>query len=126
MFSLLQFVAAAFYVSSVAASPALLKRTSGVTTNPATANGQTFDYIVVGGGLTGTTVASRLSENPNITVLMIEVGADNRQDSRVYDIYEYGQAFGTELTWSWPADQGKSILGYVHPTIYLYIELYKC
>lgn len=124
MLSLLQFVAAAFYVSSATASPALLKRASGVTTNPATANGQTFDYIVVGGGLTGTTVAARLAEDPTVTVLMVEVGADDRQDPRVYDIYEYGQAFGTELTWSWPADQGRSILGYVQPTIYLYVELY--
>ncbi len=64
-------------------------------------------------GLTGMTVAARLAEDPTVTVLVIEVGADNRADSRVYDIYEYGQAFGTELTWSWPADQGRSILGYV-------------
>ncbi|KAF9473528.1 alcohol oxidase [Pholiota conissans] len=111
MLSPLQFVVAAFYVASASASPALLKRSSGVTTSPSTANGQTFDYIVVGGGLTGTTVAARLAEDPTVTVLMIEVGADDRQDPRVYDIYAYGQAFGSELTWSWPADQGKSILG---------------
>jgi hypothetical protein len=92
-------------------TPTLGNRASGVTTSAATANGQTFDYIVVGGGLTGTTVAARLAEDPTVTVLMIEVGSDNRNDSRVFDIYEYGQAFGTELTWSWPADQGKSILG---------------
>ncbi len=86
---------------------------SGVTTNPTTANGQTFDYIVVGGGLTGITVAARLAENPTVTVLVVEVGADNRKDPRVYDIYRYGEAFNTELTWSWPADQGRSILGLV-------------
>jgi hypothetical protein len=105
--------ALALLVAGVVASPSLLKRASGVTTNPATANGQTFDYIVVGGGLTGITVAARLAEDPTVTVLVVEVGADNRQDPRVYDIYEYGQAFNTELTWSWPADQGRSILGLV-------------
>jgi choline dehydrogenase len=108
-----QFTALALGVAGVVAFPSLLKRASGVTTNAATANGQTFDYIVVGGGLTGITVASRLSEDPTVTVLMVEVGADNRQDPRVYDIYQYGQAFNTELTWSWRADQGRSILGLV-------------
>ena len=81
-----QFTALALGVAGVVASPSLLKRASGVTTNAATANGQTFDYIVVGGGLTGITVASRLSEDPSVTVLMVEVGADNRQDPRVYDL----------------------------------------
>jgi NADH dehydrogenase FAD-containing subunit len=37
-----------------------------VTTNPADAANKTFDYIVVGAGLTGITVASRLAEDPSI------------------------------------------------------------
>ncbi|KAL1794501.1 hypothetical protein ACET3X_007922 [Alternaria dauci] len=36
--------------------------------------GQSFDYIIVGGGLTGLTVANRLSEDPTRTVLVIENG----------------------------------------------------
>ncbi|CAN9233074.1 unnamed protein product [Alternaria alternata] len=36
--------------------------------------GQSFDYIVVGGGLTGLTVANRLSEDSSRTVLVIENG----------------------------------------------------
>jgi choline dehydrogenase len=82
---------------------------AGVTTNPAAANGKTFDYIVVGAGLTGITVAARLAENSSITVLLVEAGADNRQDPRVFDIYKYGQAFGSELDWQWPTEKGKMI-----------------
>ncbi|TDZ58601.1 Dehydrogenase xptC [Colletotrichum trifolii] len=40
-----------------------------------------YDYVVVGGGLSGLVVANRLSENPNTTVLIIEAGElDRRED----------------------------------------------
>ncbi|KAI0353229.1 alcohol oxidase [Trametes cingulata] len=84
---------------------------SGITSDPSSANGKTYDYIVVGGGLTGTTVAARLAENPSMTVLMIEAGGDDRTNSQVYDIYEYSAAFGGPLDWAWPADRGKVIHG---------------
>ena len=44
---------------------------SGTITDPSLVNGQTFDYVVVGGGLGGLTVANRLSENPDTTVLYV-------------------------------------------------------
>ncbi|KAJ2923425.1 hypothetical protein H1R20_g13669, partial [Candolleomyces eurysporus] len=91
------------------AAPKLQKR--GVTTSPTSVNGKTYDYIVVGGGLTGITVAARLAENPSVTVLVIEAGGDDRNDPRVYDIYRYGEAFGSELMWNWPTDQGRGMIG---------------
>ncbi|KAJ3979575.1 hypothetical protein F5890DRAFT_1546233 [Lentinula detonsa] len=83
----------------------------GVTTDPFVVNGQSFDYIVVGAGLAGTTVAARLAENSEVTVLLVEAGSDNRTDDIIYDVYAYSQAFGTALDWAWPTDQGKTIRG---------------
>lgn len=33
-----------------------------------------FDFIVLGGGAGGCTVAGRLAENPNVSVLLVEAG----------------------------------------------------
>nr|6XUT_A Chain A, Oligosaccharide dehydrogenase [Trametes cinnabarina]6XUU_A Chain A, Oligosaccharide dehydrogenase [Trametes cinnabarina]6XUV_A Chain A, Oligosaccharide dehydrogenase [Trametes cinnabarina] len=84
---------------------------SGITSDPTVVNGQTYDYIVVGGGLTGTTVAARLAENSSLQILMIEAGGDDRTNPQIYDIYEYGAVFNGPLDWAWEADQGKVIHG---------------
>ena len=38
------------------------------------AHNRKFDYIIVGGGTAGLTIASRLTKNPKITVAVIEAG----------------------------------------------------
>lgn len=42
-----------------------------------------FDYIVIGGGIGGLVVATRLSEDATKSVLLIEAGADRRGDARI-------------------------------------------
>lgn len=101
------------YISAVFSPGISALTTFGVTSDPTSVNTQSFDYVIVGGGLTGLAVASRLTENSNTTVLVIEAGNDDRTDPRVTDVHQYGAAFGTSLTWSYMADQGKTIFGLV-------------
>ena len=42
-----------------------------------------FDYLIAGGGTAGLTLAARLTENPNVTVGVIEAGVDRSTDPRV-------------------------------------------
>jgi len=52
------------------------------------AAGQTFDYVVVGCGVSGLVVASRLSENEDITVLCLEAGSlDHYEDDIMIPYY---------------------------------------
>ena len=41
--------------------------------------GDTYDYIVVGGGTCGPVLAGRLSENPKLSVLVLESGQDSAE-----------------------------------------------
>ncbi|KIP06679.1 hypothetical protein PHLGIDRAFT_128108 [Phlebiopsis gigantea 11061_1 CR5-6] len=84
--------------------------TGVVTTTPPPAN-TSFDYVVIGGGTTGLTVASRLSVNPAIRVLTIEAGLDNRTDPGVQSVFSFASAIGGPLDWAWKTEDGVTLDG---------------
>ncbi|KAE8316804.1 GMC oxidoreductase-domain-containing protein [Aspergillus transmontanensis] len=71
---------------------------SSLISDPQKISEKTFDYVIAGGGLTGLTVATKLTENPDIEVLVIEKGFyESNCGSIVEDLNEYGDIFGTDV-----------------------------
>ncbi|KAF4620899.1 hypothetical protein D9613_001210 [Agrocybe pediades] len=61
-----------------------------------------YDYIVIGGGTAGLAVANRLTENPNVTVVVLEFGQNVEDFPEVFipGMIGAGRAF-TELNWAY-------------------------
>lgn len=59
-----------------------------------------FDYVVVGGGTAGLVVANRPTENPTITVTVVEPGPDMRDDPSVLDLNLAGATYSPALDWN--------------------------
>ena len=57
-----------------------------------------FDYVVVGGGLAGCAVAARLSENPDVRVVLLEAGDENGYEQSYYSTGAHAM-WETEANW---------------------------
>lgn len=84
--------------------------------------GQVFNYIIIGGGTTGLVLATRLSENPSTSVLVLEAGSAHIEDGTLLVpqqrwLYmgkpEYDWSFKTETQhhakdriFTWPRGKG--------------------
>ena len=74
----------------------------------------TYDFIVCGGGTAGSVLARRLSDNPQVSVLLLEAGGSDRVPM-VIDSTQWMWNIGTERDWQFQAAPSPSLNGRTPP-----------
>jgi choline dehydrogenase len=69
-----------------------------------------YDFIVVGAGSAGCTVASRLTENDDVSVLLLEAGGDELPEN-VAVPYLWYTLFGTPIDWGYLSVPQEALAG---------------
>lgn len=64
----------------------------------------TFDYIVAGGGTAGCVLAARLSEDPGVTVCLIEAGPSDVGDDAILVLSEWMHLLDSGYDWDYPVE----------------------
>ena len=71
-----------------------------------------FDYIIVGGGLSGCVVASRLHQaRPDLSIALLEAGPDESHNPAVLSPVLYPTLHGTPLQYSYESTPQPQIEG---------------
>ncbi|ESK96771.1 aryl-alcohol oxidase [Moniliophthora roreri MCA 2997] len=75
----------------------------------------TFDFVVIGGGAGGLVVANRLSENPNVTVLVIEAGVSDKDALTLQVPFFWPNAQATPFDWNYTTTAQQGLNGRTIP-----------
>ena len=70
----------------------------------------TYDYVIVGAGSAGCVLAERLTEDPDITVALIEAGGPDT-DQEIHIPAAFSQQFKTRLDWDFDTDPEPGLAG---------------
>jgi choline dehydrogenase len=69
-----------------------------------------YDFVICGSGSSGSVVASRLAENPAVSVLLLEAGGDDDVPS-VADARQWTTNIGSERYWQFKAEPSRWVNG---------------
>ncbi|RDW78684.1 uncharacterized protein DSM5745_05536 [Aspergillus mulundensis] len=83
------------------ALPLLPLSLSTASPSPPSTTAATYDYIIIGGGTAGLTVANRLSEDPSLSILVIEPGEPQLNNPNVTDISRLAYTYDSPLDWAY-------------------------
>jgi choline dehydrogenase len=76
----------------------------------------TFDYVIVGSGAAGSVLASRLTEDPDVTVCVLECGPPDRHPYIHIPAGFIKMLFNPAYTWQFQTEPGEGINGRRIPT----------
>ena len=68
------------------------------------ADAGTFDYVIAGGGTAGCVLAARLSENPDVTVCLVEAGPTDVGDDAILVLAEWMHLLDSGYDWDYPVE----------------------